>query len=105
MSELHEQALFPSRRRAVGRRNELRPTLFLSRERIGERTHGSLLRFEAQTGSALLLSSGPYWMVLQGAFPARRGTFFERFRQTLIGLLICKDTLPDICRAPVAKVS
>ena len=31
-----------------------------------ERTHGSLLRFEAQTGGALLLSRGPYRMVLQG---------------------------------------
>jgi len=39
MCEPHEQALFPSRRREIGRRTELRPSLFLSRERI-------LVRFE-----------------------------------------------------------
>jgi hypothetical protein len=35
-------------------------------------------------GSAI--NTGPYWMLLPRAFPALKGTFFRRFRETLTGV-------------------
>jgi hypothetical protein len=38
--------------------------------------------------NALLRLPGPYWMLFEKPFPARRGYIFEPFSRTLIGLLV-----------------